>query len=387
MLLFRSGIKPRWLDEIKQKFFERNKKMKGRTVSTRNLIGAFLGGALGILAFGYLHPAVLPFGCLFGVVVGWWYEEIWKSITDSVSRGIAGTRHAWSRFTTFTHTPVKKLSIDIGPGLTILHFFVCAFVWFLSRPIAFIRWLRAHPINRAYAIRTLAVLSYFALNILAIVSLAFATISKDSVVMPLLFMIGGIGFLLGPLGYLISDEETLKMRKFYLVWERYSASGPFWFFIKDLVNIFRYEISSILATCGTLIWFFGIGGAFLLLVVIPISVAVGAIKGIYEVSMRAGHWLCFGTTVVVTALTAWIAYPYLNDVRVLWIAALFAGLASAVVTEGLRYSLVWFFSISERTQAVVSETLWEKLTPSGCVFLRITTTVGNKFLNVLPRPV
>ena len=51
---------------------------KGRSERSRNLLGAFLGGLVGILAFGYLTPWVLPLGVLVGVVTGYWYGEIWR---------------------------------------------------------------------------------------------------------------------------------------------------------------------------------------------------------------------------------------------------------------------------------------------------------------------
>lgn len=136
--------------------------MTERTVSRRNLVGGFWGGILGILALGYLHPIALPFGCFFGVVVGWWYQEIWQSTVDSFHCGIVRTQHAWNRFTTFVLTPTQKLRevrFDIGPCLKVCHFFLFAFVWLSRRPIAFVQWLKAHPMNRAYAMRTLAVLT------------------------------------------------------------------------------------------------------------------------------------------------------------------------------------------------------------------------------------
>lgn len=375
--------------------------MKERSVSRRNFVSAFEGGVLGILALGYLHPIALPFGCFFGVVVGWWYQEIWQSVTDSFRRGVAGTQHAWNRLTTFVLTPTRKLKevrFDIGPYLKVFHFFVFAFVWVLRRPIVFIQWLLAHPVNRAYATRTLAVLTHLALNALWVVPLVVycfkATNSApNGSAMPLLYVMGGcilvpmLAMLVPPMRAFDFDEEIPKMRKFYLVWERYAASGPLRFFAKDLANLFLWEIFISLFAGGMLIWFTGIGGAFLLLVVAPISAMVGAIKGIYEVSMRAGHWLCFGTTVTVTALAAWVAHPYLNDARVLWTVALFAGLGSAVATEGLRRSLVWFFSISERAQAMVSVTLGAQLAPSGRAFWRITTSVSDRFCNALPMSV
>ena len=48
------------------------------TFGKRNFLGGFVGGILGILACAFIHPATLPFGCLLGVVSGFWYREIWE---------------------------------------------------------------------------------------------------------------------------------------------------------------------------------------------------------------------------------------------------------------------------------------------------------------------
>lgn len=332
--------------------------MKDRTVSRRNFVGAFWGGILGILAFGYLHPVALPFGCFFGVVVGWWYQEVWQSVTDSFRRGVAGTQHAWNRFMTF-----------------------------VQRPAVLVQWM-TRQVNRWYITRTLAVLAHLALNALWVVPLCNycfnASLKGDIVsllyilsltfIIPVLVMILVI---LLPIMY-ISHEKRQKAG--------YVAIGPFRFLARDFVNLFRIEISMFLLMVGILIWFIGVGGAFLLLVAAPISVIVGVVKGIYEVSTRAGHWLCFGTTIIVTALAAWIAYPYLNDARALWTVALFAGLTSALVTEGLRRSLIWFFSISERARTIALATIYSQLAPSRRTFWQITRTAGNRFRDALRVP-
>ncbi|MDP3795396.1 MAG: hypothetical protein Q8R13_05785 [bacterium] len=373
--------------------------MKERTVSRRNFVGAFWGGVLGILAFGYLHPVALPFGCFFGAVVGWWYQEIWQSVADSFRRGVVRTQHAWNRFTTFVLTPTHKLKevrFDIGPYLKVLHFFVFAFVWILRRPIAFVRLLWSHPMNRALMVRSLAATGFVGLT--ALWAIPFATwcfttagaVPKDSPLILLLVLSGIFVPLVAaiyPIALDLAVEDTSSWRGFYRNWERYASRGAMYFFARDLVNFFRCQISIALFLGGAAIWFTGIGGAFVFLVVAPISAMVGAVKGFYEFSTKAGHWLCFGTTVVVTAFIAWIAHPYLNDARALWIVALLAGLASAGATECLRRSLVWFFSFSERARAIASATLGAQLAPSGRAFWRITKQVGDKFNNALPVPI
>ena len=368
--------------------------MKERSVSKRNFVGAFLGGILGILALGYLHPAVLPFGCFFGVVVGWWYQEIWQSVTESVRRGVTKTWYAWKWFTIFALTPTRKLrevQFNIGPYLKVFHFFVFLFVWLLRRPTVFIKWLQAHQMNRAYAVRALAVFTHLASNALWAVPLVIycfkvtSSAPKDSwmpLITMLIIVIIPAFVVMTPIT--LWEENTPKMQKFYLMWEQYSAEGPGRLFLKDLTDLFRLEISFFLLVGGAFVWFTGIGGAFVLFVVVPISVAVGTVKGIYRVSTKAGHWLCFGTTTVVTAIVAWMTYPYLNDARILWIIALTAGLTSAIATEAIRRSLVLIFSNSKRASAVAINTLGSQLLSSGRMFWKITMLVNDKFRSVLP---
>ena len=327
--------------------------MKERTVSRRNFVGAFWGGTFGILAFGYLRPIALPFGCFLGVIIGWWYQEIWQSAFVFIPR------------------------------------------WLLRKPTAFVQQLKA-PSVQAYILRTVTIIIYLVLSALWVVPLVFYCIKameaapKESA-MPILYIFSivfAFVLVLIPFIYVYDRPENMsKMQKFYLVQEQYATSNPFRFFTKNLANLFLYEISTLLAIGGMLIWFAGIGEIFLFFVIVPISVITGVVKGVYKVSTRGGHWLCFGTTVIVTAITAWVMYPYLNDTRILWTVALFAGLTSAVATEGLRRSLVWFFSISERTHTIASTTLGAQLASRNREFWRITTNIGNKFFGVLPRPV
>jgi hypothetical protein len=376
--------------------------MKNRSVSQRNFVGAFLGGVLGILACGYLHPAVLPFGCFLGVIIGWWYQEIWQSVTDSVNHAVARVEHTWNQFTIFVLTPTWKLKnikidIKIKPCLKVLHSIIFPLIWLLLRPIAIIKWLMKHQVNRLYITRTLAVFTHSTINALWVVPLviynfkAIELYESSESLIPVLHCMSMIFVplftMILPLVALLNetDEETLKkMRRFYLNWERYVEKGSFRFYAKELSRFFLYEISICSLFIGGAAWFTVIGAVFVLIVVVPISAGIGLVKGIYKVSVKAGHWLCFGTTVTVTAFVAWTMHPYLNDVRILWFTALFAGLLSAALTEALRRSLVWSFSINERARLIALTRLYVQLTPSGRKFWQITTNIGDRFCDILP---
>ena len=99
--------------------------MKERSVTQRNLVGAFLGGFAGILATGYIHPALLPGGCLLGVIIGWWYQEIYCTVADTVQSTIQWTEDTANRIISFVLTPareLKKMKVGFGGSIKVFHF-------------------------------------------------------------------------------------------------------------------------------------------------------------------------------------------------------------------------------------------------------------------------
>lgn len=375
--------------------------MKKRTVSQRNFIGALLGGILGILACGYLHTILLPFGCFFGVIIGWWHQEIYQSVLNAVRQSIIRLRESWNRFIVFILTPRRKLQeiklkvkFDLSPWLKFIHAVLFSIVWLIRSPVIFVRWFKAHPMNRAYLARAFAVAVYTILNALWIIPLVIrwwkafeAMAGNESSVMPLVYLLGIIFIVIIPAvapSMFLSKMESSSMKRFYRDWERYAKCRLLGFFLRDLVKFFLCETSMILFLSGILFWFAAIGGIFVFLVVVPISAIVGLIKGIYRVTIRAGHWLCFGVTVVVTGFSAWLTHPYFNDARILWVVAILTGCVSGVVTEGVRRSLAWLFNVSKKMHRTAVASLHEQLTPSGRLFWRITVKVGEKFSEALP---
>ena len=382
--------------------------MRKRTVLQRNFAGAFLGGFMGILTSGYLHLAVLPFGCFFGVIAGWWYQEIWQSVQSSYYNGVT----IWNRSMNCVFIPVRKfekiwfniklfVEISFKRFRLLLSMLASVFMWILRLPTLLIQWLQAHPMNSAYMIQAFVVLAYLALNALWIVPLLIVPIFSNTGIvveqaqkeglLPALYALGLIicvmtTLFITPLSYFIkdSDQPRDEMRKFYLTWKRYVDNSLIMFFTKELINILSLQILVFFIGCGIILWLLMVASVFLLLVVIPISVIIGLVKGIYHVSTKAGHWLCFGTTLVVTTFTAWVAYPYLNDARILWTVALFAGLISAGATEIMCRSLVWFFSVNKHARRITTTTLEAQLMSIGHIFWEINVSIGNKFLNALP---
>jgi len=362
--------------------------MSRRTVSQRNFIGAFLGGILGILAVGYLHPIALPFGCFIGVVIGWWHQEIYQFSANSFRRGIDRTYETLGDFTTFVVT--QNIGHNIGHKAKLLA------VWFLSRPIALVKCLGARPLNRALAVGILALLTYSILNSFVsevvasqVINYLYA-IALPIEIIKILILISGlmmIGAAFSVVLYLVGENQETILKMWGSSKSRWAIiSRPFQFFIRVLAKIFLVEISMFFYLGAMLIWFTGIGAAFIFIVIAPISAIIGAVKAIYYVSTKTGHWLCFGTTVVVTALMALVTKPYLSDARVLWAVALLAGLTSAVATEAVRRLLVQLFLINERAHVIVAATFIVQLTPFGKGFKTIAMFLPRKLYQVLQIP-
>ncbi|MEA1929298.1 MAG: hypothetical protein U9M92_00180 [Patescibacteria group bacterium] len=352
--------------------------MKKRTVTRRNLTGGFLGGVLGILAFSLLHPAVLPVGCFLGVIFGWWYWEISQSTRRGCRRGALLTRWTCRHAQEFILTPTRRLGeiqIDLKPYLRAIHWCLFAVVWLLRSPVIFVRWLWAQEIHRVAALRSAAALLTIGLNALWLVPLAVGCWHEVSptaglpvgVPVPATPILAFLGVILltllvvfTPMFFLTGDESISRKRRWCTYRQNYRARGPGRYALKCLVSVLMVElIVAVGMICG-LLWFSTLGGIFIAAVLVPLLAIVGLVKGIYRVAIRSGHWLCFGATVLTTALTAYSSYPYLHDARVLWLTALAAGVMSALVTEAVRRSLAKGFDLSKRARVIAGMRLEEQ---------------------------
>ncbi|MDB5189544.1 MAG: hypothetical protein JWL82_501 [Parcubacteria group bacterium] len=377
--------------------------MKERTISQRNLLGAFVGGVLGILAFGFLNALLLPVGVFAGVIGGWWYQEIWAYTADSYSTGVERTKAAWERvalIATPTLTLVRRLKerkFDPGPALRVMGIFFFPLLWLLRRPMAFALWLQ-HPVARAYMVRVFATLTYYGLNALWVVPTmvwlcrTYAPLdhSPTWMVPPLMLgilftFVAGMSVLMTPMMFIAEGGDTtaMQMRLFYRTWTRYASQGSIGFFFTELFRIFQAGFTMTAMMTGGLAWFMGLGGIFLV-VVGTISAAVGFVKGVYQVSTRAGHWLCFGTTLTTTAISGVVFHSSFGDIRILWFVALLTGLFSAGATEGLRRGFVLFFKTNRSARAIALVPLGKQLQPGGSLFWRTSTSVGDWFIGFLP---
>ncbi len=359
--------------------------MKERSITKKNVTGGFLGGILGILSFGYIHPAVLPLGCVFGVLIGWWYQEILQSALEGWHKGVIKTHEAWNRTVLFLTTPTRKLkgiNINLEPSLKVLHFLVFLVVWVFRSPITFYHWLGKHQMNQVYTIRVFVVATTLGLTALWMIPLGFKLnqmfggVDQNSPMGALVIL----AFILGLVAVISPFARSESLRDFYSSWSAYSRQGTILFFLKEVATSIFLQVAMIVVFSGMGFWFIAIGGAFVAIVIAPLSFAIGMVKGIYKVAMKPGHWLCLITTLVVTLISAWQLHSYFADARILWAVALMAGVVSALATEGLRQLIALFYKHNEFIRRVALTELGILLTPSGRAFWRLSQTVGEKCL-------
>jgi hypothetical protein len=361
-----------------------------RSITARNVTGGFLGGVLGILSFGYIHVYALPLGCIFGVLIGWWYQEIFQSAVEGWHKGVAKMYEAWNQMVLVVTTPTKKLkdiNIKLDLFMRVVHFFVFLAAWVIRSPLTFCRWFKKHPMNQVYVIRSLAVSIVVGLTALWVIPFVngLNVASKSAAVkgsgMELVWILLTILALVAVItvsAYPTHCSENMK--EFYASWSAYSRYGAIAMFFREMGKTILFQIIGTIAVSGVLVWCILGGAAFLIVVIAPLSFAIGMAKGIYKVAMKSGHWLCLIATLVVTLLSAWRLHDYFADARILWSVALLTGIASALAAESLRRLVALFYTHNEFFSRVATTELASQLLPSGRAFMRISELVGERFL-------
>lgn len=363
--------------------------MKQRTVTQRNVLGAFVGGMLGILAFGYFSNAfLLVLGVFVGIIGGWWYQEIAQATVNGYNSGVAAASKGWTTVTTYTLTPARRLKemrFDPGPVLKFFGALLFPLVWLTRR----VGWAKEHPFNRAVLLRVLAVLVFLVINAYWFIPYAGGALKKPE---PNAWDV--LGTIIGiPMAMLMScmsvfgmdDGKCERMRQFYKDWARYANRGPALFFANELFKLFTMMIGTAVMLVAMLFWLLGVGSLCLAIIGI-VSAVIGFVKGVYQASVRAGHWLCFGITLTTTAITAYNSSDYFGDIRILWAVALSTGVVSALITEGVRGVIAWGFKRYRSARAVALIPIGRQLRPSGSVFWKITEPTMDWFADLVRRP-
>lgn len=317
------------------------------TVTARNFLGGFFGGVLGILVSWRVDPLALPLGVLFGVVLGWWHEEIFHLFQNAHHRAkttAGGLAQAVSESVAF-------LGQACGLPSVFIRMFQCLTAKVITKVVAMAmclrtapgrsyHWQSEHIMNRARAIE----LAAQAVHMFGWAGLVFLLTHradmKDA---------AGFAFLavslswVGIFIYQMRDESDLgSMRRFYREYEVISRHGSIVFFLYMMGLYLRYAIGLALFLVVALPWTLTIAMAGLL-AFYPSALFLGVLRGLYELTIRAGHWLCFGVTLTVTAVSWWFFRESFANEAALSLVALGAGIISGVATEVIHRLLLVFY--------------------------------------------
>ena len=183
---------------------------------------------------------------------------------------------------------------------------------------------------------------------------------------------------------LYGDEDTAS---FYSRWERYSTHSPVMYFVLELIRFFKSILVCVLFTVFIIVYWVTLGGALTALVTVPVTIFALFMVSLYRIAQRSAHWQCFGVTLVTTVASALIFHNSFSNEVLLWMVALGTGVASGVLTEGLRQLGIWwgeteigfhYLSISyDDNQLIpfsIARPVWKKLSMS---FDNIISRVGS----------
>jgi len=293
-----------------------------KDIALRNFVGGFLGGMLGILMFGLFHWYGLPFGCIFGVMAGWYHRELrLKFIGSKVSSKIfgnpgdpVGRLARFSRFWRNTDTAYCHWTMNEEAGhrtFFLLSRIAAVFLW-LSPWIVIAVFLNNCENTRGGWLK-IGLVSLMLAELLSVV-VSFAVVIQ------------------------CCDDTNHLGDKFR--WESqgaklYNKDGPILFWAKSTL-------------CATVIWFM----SFVFLMVF-IAIALVAVVGflLYSIPWMAcamfrvaGHWPCLVITLATASLSAWALHAYAGTVSILWCIALITGMVSGFAASliNLRFQYSGF---------------------------------------------
>lgn len=322
--------------------------MKNPSDMFRNLLGGFVGGSLGVLFAGFIHPLASPIGLLVGVLLGYWHDIIIGrciivyEVFCRININFGGFSHKVSKWyrkaSRMTKAWYFRRCRNFWHGLRqVSPAMYCvgrALKWCVYAPFRGLAWLVAEPIRVA---------SIFSVLLVIVASVVLVAVSFEAV--PDVGnpggwdreIIGGILCLVSSLLVCVSRDASKEKQG-----ARYSSLGPVRYVAKGFFPSFVQVLTSACMIVGM------ISGLFLaiisfMLVFFGGAIFFGVLKGLWHVSSKRQHLLCLSVTAVVT-ITSVIAFRHSLNGSMLWIISLATGTVSAVTTECTRRLLVVLLS-------------------------------------------
>lgn len=305
---------------------------KRKNVQHRDLLGAFLGGMLGILMVGYFHLTLLPLGCLFGVVIGWWHKEIFRFTR------IVGRRKMRNSFASAESLANNTVYIVKGVGGCLLRTIALPFrlVGWIFRILSWpVRWPLEHPTNAAWTASLFIVYPlYIACNFpIVLISWQYVPVVTTAISFILAILVPCIAFF----SHVDTGEENYreKTKFFYGMWERWSRS-KLGYILNETRRLLAIELVLVIAGVSQTIWWWVVGLGFFTIIILPVFLGITAARAMFRLITKEEHWLCFGTTLVATLSSALAFGKWFTDPHILWSVAIFTGACAGVVMLPVR---------------------------------------------------
>ncbi|MFC1612741.1 hypothetical protein ACFL23_00220 [Patescibacteria group bacterium] len=294
--------------------------MEIKEITKKNVLGAFLGGFVGLLAFGYSKNFyLLGFGVILGVLIGWCYQEIYCNIIAIYKKSVL----------------VGKKSLN----------YVCIKTGEAKQAV---------NKNHAWIIRAFAVIIVFLISYLFI--RRFFIVGRWDYIN--CFILSSF-----PMSFLFSKEKSPFNQRF----KNYQSINPLKFFFSDIISLFRVQIFWIIMAYFGFIYFSITGFIFLLFALLSITYII-SIKAIYKAVKLSGYWICLFTTMAITVALAYFLLPFIENVILLWIVAFCNGIICGLVAEALRRGIEWLFYHTETGRHYIfiktTEHIKDSLSPS-----------------------
>lgn len=256
---------------------------KERSLTSRNFFGGLIGGLLGILSFALIAPIALPFGCLVGVVVGFWWQELGTLVAKAPRQR-------------------KKMRI--------------------KKP-------EEHPTVIGYRRLRMA---WWSAGLLYSSLVIFFTINWFGVeavlgsLMVILFGCLGIGMRSD--GLELSEKKD-GLKAYYSVYSLHDRWGKLLFFREFAVALGCTFLGPVVMAVALVV--FVTGAITIGIPAFSIAVIGYLLRGIHDLTFSRGHWLCVFVTIVTTSFVAFLMRDHMHGAT-LWVAALMAGAMSGVLS-------------------------------------------------------
>ena len=306
---------------------------------------------MGILSGGLIHPIAIPLGCIIGVLVGFWFNEIKDAIMGTLQKVASTLRmdfnlglifvrvqsfgdgvQRWLRYHRLTWMRDLRKATKFG------YWCISALGWLILSPFRLIWLCVGHPVAVA---RTIRALSIVCTTIVVLIASYNIYPEVDEIGRyALTLSVSAFSLMLSYFGAedLLEDNKTRSHSNFFRVWSKYSRQGPVLYAVK---SVLQHLLAMVATMAMFLIAIFVLfGGVASVLLFLLISLFMNAL---WIASSRHEHLLCVTVTLFVTVTSAILCTNYMHGVG-LWLVALITGILSGLATEVVRQIVVFAFN-------------------------------------------